>query len=335
MYKKILIITDNLQNQINGVVTTYTNLAKLAKSKGYELKFIDPSNFKHYSLPSYPEIKLSLPFNIKKKIKEIDPDYIHIATEGPLGFAARLYLDKQNIHYNTSYHTKLPEALKKLLGIPEFLTWKYIRWFHKHSGKVLTTTLSMRDELLNNGLKTEIIPWTRGVDREIFKPIKTNREEKIILLCVSRISKEKNLDAFCSLDYPNSRKIIVGDGPYRKHLEEKYKDVEFTGFKTGKELAKYYQMADVFVFPSTWDTFGIVMIESLACGTPVAAFPVTGPRDIIVQNVDGYLSYNLDYAISCCLKIDRNVVAKSSEKWTWESAWEIFEKNLIQLKFNN
>jgi glycosyltransferase involved in cell wall biosynthesis len=334
MSKTILIVTDNLPEQINGVVTTYTNLAKLAKSKGYELKFIDPSNFKHYSLPSYPEIKLSLPFNIKKKIKEIDPDFIHISTEGPLGFAARLYLDKQNIHYNTSYHTKLPEALKKLLGIPEFLTWKYIRWFHKHSGKVLTTTLSMRDELLNNGLKTEIIPWTRGVDREIFKPIKTNREEKIILLCVSRISKEKNLDAFCSLDYPNSKKIIVGDGPYRKHLEEKYKDVEFTGFKTGKELAKYYANADVFVFPSKWETFGIVMIEAMACGTPVAAYPCQGPKDVIDEGVTGYMDESLSTATYRCLGLSRDSVAVGSERWSWEYAWEIFRAHLVPMKVN-
>jgi glycosyltransferase involved in cell wall biosynthesis len=282
-------------------------------------------------MPGYSEIKLSIPIGIAEKIERISPDYIHIATEGPVGLAARLYLDSKNIKYNTSYHTKLPEALKKLLHIPEFLTWKYIRWFHKHSGKVLTTTISMCDELIDHGLKTDILSWTRGVDRDIFKPIEIKRDEKIVLLCVSRLSKEKNLDAFCSLNYPNSRKILVGDGPYRKHLEEKYKDVEFTGFKTGEELASYYQMADVFVFPSTWDTFGIVMIESLACGTPVAAYPVTGPKDVILPQIDGYLSYDLNYAISCCLKLDRDKVCQSSKRWSWENAWQIFKSNLIGL----
>ena len=331
MHKKILIITDNLPDQINGVVTTYKNLAKCAVLEGYEIIFLDPTSFKYFSMPGYSEIKLSLPFSIANKIERISPDYIHIATEGPIGLAARLYLDSKNIKYNTSYHTKLPEALKKLLHIPEFLSWKYIRWFHKHSGKVLTTTSSMCDELIDHGLKTDILSWTRGVDRDIFKPIETKRDEKIVLLCVSRLSKEKNLDAFCSLDYPNSRKILVGDGPYRKHLEEKYKDVEFTGFKTGKELASYYQMADVFVFPSTWDTFGIVMIESLACGTPVAAYPVTGPKDVILSQVDGYLSYDLNYAISCCLKLDREKVYQSSHRWSWETAWNIFKNNLISM----
>jgi glycosyltransferase involved in cell wall biosynthesis len=331
MHKKILIITDNLPDQINGVVTTYKNLAKCAVLEGYEIVFLDPSSFKYFSMLGYSEIKLSIPLGITKKIENFSPDYIHIATEGPIGLAARLYLESKNIKYNTSYHTKLPEALKKLLYIPEFFTWLYIRWFHKHSGRVLTTTVSMCDELIDHGLKTDIIPWTRGVDRGIFKPKKIKRDEKIVLLCVSRLSKEKNLDAFCSLDYPNSRKILVGDGPYRKHLEEKYKDVEFTGFKTGGELASYYQMADVFVFPSTWDTFGIVMIESLACGTPVAAYPVTGPKDVILPQIDGYLSYDLNYAISCCLKLDRDKVCQSSKRWSWENAWQIFKSNLIGL----
>jgi glycosyltransferase involved in cell wall biosynthesis len=331
MHKKILIITDNLLDQINGVVTTYKNLAKCAVLEGYEIVFLDPSSFKYFSMPGYSEIKLSIPLGITKKIKNFSPDYMHIATEGPIGLAARLYLDSKNIKYNTSYHTKLPEALKKLLYIPKFFTWFYIRWFHKHSGRVLTTTISMCDELIEHGLKTDIIPWTRGVDRDIFKPTKIKRDEKIVLLCVSRLSKEKNLDAFCSLDYPNSRKILVGDGPYRKHLEKKYKDVEFTGFKTGEELASYYQMADVFVFPSTWDTFGIVMIESLACGTPVAAYPVTGPKDVVLSQIDGYLSYDLNYAISCCLKLDRDKVCQSSKRWSWENAWQIFKSNLISL----
>ena len=332
MRKKILIITDNLPDQINGVVTTYKNLAHQAILNQYEMIFLDPSEFKHFSMPGYNEIKLSIPWKIGDKIRKINPDYIHIATEGPLGLAARFYLDGKNLRYNTSYHTKLPEALKKLLGIPEFLTWKYIRWFHKHSGRVLTTTISMCDELIHHGLKTDILPWTRGVDRDIFKSIDKPENKQIVLLCVSRLSKEKNLDAFCSIDYPNSKKILVGDGPYRATLEEKYKDVEFVGFKTGTELASYYQNADVFVFPSTWDTFGIVMIESLACGTPVAGYPVTGPRDVVVTGVDGYLSYDLHYAISCCLKLDRDKVSESSGRWSWNNAWNIFKENLIDIQ---
>lgn len=332
MNKKILIITDNVRDQINGVVTTYKNLEYQGKQDGYDIVFLDPNSFINFPMFGYKEIKISLPFNIGKHIEKINPDHIHIATEGPIGLMTRLYLDRKKIRYNTSYHTKFPEALKKILGIPEFITWKYICWFHKHSGKVLTTTISMRDELIDHGLKTDILPWTRGVDRNIFTSAKrTVNDGKIILLCVSRISKEKNLDAFCELFYPNSKKILVGDGPYRKELEETYKDVEFVGFKTGNELAEYYRMADVFVFPSRWDTFGIVMIESMACGTPVAAYPVTGPKDVVKNGIDGYLSYDLNYAISCCLKLDRDKVLNSSYNWSWKNTWDIFKNNLVEL----
>ena len=334
MYKKILIITDNTLDQINGVVTTYQNISKCAELEGYKLCFITPTEFKSYDMPGYTEIKISVPLGIGAQIEKINPNYIHIATEGPLGLAARFYLDKKKIKYNTSYHTKLPEALKKILKIPEFLSWKYIRWFHKHSGKVLTTTNSMCQELKFKGLTSDIIPWTRGVDRDIFKPEKVRRGEKITLLCVSRLSKEKNLEAFCQLQYPNSRKILVGDGPHRQELQKNYSDVEFVGFKTGSELSSYFQKADVFVFPSTWDTFGIVMIEAIACGTPVAAYPVTGPKDVINPGLDGYLSHDLNYAISCCLKLDRDKVFESSKIWSWHAAWEIFKSNLIEISID-
>lgn len=326
--KKILIITDNLPDQINGVVTTYKNLENLAFRDGYNFVYLNPGRFCHFSLPRYNEVKIAFPWKIGEKIEEISPDYIHIATEGPLGVCSRQYLDKHGYRYNTAYHTKLPEGIRKLFGIPEAFTWPIVRWFHKHSGKVLTTTDSMVEELRNHGFDGNIISWTRGVDRDIFYPDITRTDSRV-LLCVSRVSKEKNLEAFFELDYPGYQKIMVGDGPMLETYKSQYSKVQFVGYKTGKELADYYRMAEVFVFPSKWETFGLVMIEAMACGVPVAAYSVQGPKDIVENGKTGYLSGDLKYAISCCLNLDRKKVAERSEKWSWESAWIIFKENLI------
>jgi len=332
MTKTILIITDNLPEQINGVVTTYKNIQARAILDGYNVILLTPMEFVHVSCPGYREVKISFPWQIGKKIRKVAPDYIHIATEGPLGLYARFYLDKHHRKYNTAYHTKFPEGLKKVLGIPESVTWKYVRWFHKHSGRVLTTTDSMVKELKDNGFWGDIKSWTRGVDRNIFNiSCRNSKSNEVVLLCVCRLSPEKNLDAFCSLDYPNTRKILVGDGPDRARLEKLYPDVEFVGFKTGKELAKYYANADVFVFPSKWETFGIVMIEAMACGTPVAAYPVQGPLDVIDQGVTGFVNEDLTSAISSCLQLDRDRVLKGSQRWSWDNAWKIFRDSLTPL----
>jgi glycosyltransferase involved in cell wall biosynthesis len=334
MTKKILIITDNLSNQINGVVTTYKNIEAHAILDGYDFVYLNPGDFSYVNCPGYNEVKIAYPRAMGKKIKEICPTYIHIATEGPLGLCARQYLDKRGLRYNTAYHTKFPEGIKKLTGVPEFITWAYVRWFHKHSGKVLTTTETMVNDLLDHGFQSNIIPWTRGVDRDIF-----NNSQRIAsasggptLVCVSRVSKEKNLDDFCKIQYPGARKIMVGDGPYKSELALKYPDVEFVGFKTGLDLAYYYANADVFVFPSKWETFGLVMIEAMACGTPVAAYPAAGPLDVVEIGKTGYLGEDLNYVISCCLTLDRKDVILHSQKWSWEKAWEIFRDNMISIK---
>jgi glycosyltransferase involved in cell wall biosynthesis len=190
----------------------------------------------------------------------------------------------------------------------------------------------MVKELKDNGFWGDIKSWTRGVDRNIFNiSCRNSKSNEVVLLCVCRLSPEKNLDAFCSLDYPNTRKILVGDGPDRARLEKLYPDVEFVGFKTGKELAKYYANADVFVFPSKWETFGIVMIEAMACGTPVAAYPVQGPLDVIDQGVTGFVNEDLTSAISSCLQLDRDRVLKGSQRWSWDNAWKIFRDSLTPL----
>jgi glycosyltransferase involved in cell wall biosynthesis len=324
--KTILIITDNLRNQINGVVTTFTNLGRIAALDNYNLVYIDPSNFTHVSAPGYSEVKLSLPFRIGAKIKATKPDFIHIATEGPIGLAAKLWLDKRGWKYNTSYHTKFPEFLNKIYKIPERLSYSYLRWFHKHSGVVLTTTQTMVDELRQHGFSGNIIPWTRGVDSSIFYP-ETDPTLNYIL-CVSRVSKEKNLDAFCEIK-TNLDKVIVGDGPYLAELEKKYPDVIYTGKLTGKSLRNAYADAKCFVFPSKADTFGIVMIEAMACGVPVAAYPVPGPVDVIEQYETGAMDNELSVAIERCLDLDRTNVYEKSKKWSWENCWEIFKNNLV------
>ena len=331
MSKTILIVTDNLPDQINGVVTTYKNIEACAIRDNYRVVYIDPRRFRYIDCPGYNEVKIAFPRNLGPILEEIRPDHIHIATEGPVGLSARKYLSKHNIRYNTAYHTKFPEGLRALFGIPEAITWPLVRWFHKHSGKVLTTTETMKQDLLSHGFKDNIISWTRGVDREIFNP--SHRNDNIngkYLLCVSRVSKEKNLEEFLKLDYPGYYKIMVGDGPMLETYKEQYPEVIFTGFKTGVDLARYYANAEVFVFPSKWETFGIVMIESMACGTPVAAFPCDGPKDVIEQGVTGFMNESLSDAIDGCLQLNRDRVIKSSQKWSWDNAWHTFRDNLIK-----
>ena len=329
MTKTILIITDNLPEQINGVVTTYKNIEICAVRDGYNVVVLDPGWFSYIDCPGYNEVKIAYPRNMGKKIKEISPDYIHIATEGPLGLWARAYLSLGNIRHNTAYHTKFPEGLRKLFGIPESLTWRFVRWFHKHSGKVLTTTDSMVAELKAHGFDGEVIPWTRGVDRDIFTPALREELPAKYLLCVSRVSKEKNLEAFFDLDYPGYQKIMVGDGPMLEKYKKQYPWVHFTGFKTGIDLARYYANAEVFVFPSQWETFGIVMIEAMACGTPVAAYPCQGPEDVVEQGVTGFLEEDLATSVHRCIGLNRDRVLEGSQKWSWQRAWEIFRDNLV------
>jgi glycosyltransferase involved in cell wall biosynthesis len=333
MYKKtILIITDNTRDQINGVVTTFKNIEAPALLDGYSIVYLTPREFVHVSCPGYPEVKIAFPWSLGKKIKEISPDHIHIATEGPLGLCARLHLDFRNYRYNTSYHTKFPEFMKKIYRIPEFMTWWYLRWFHKHSGIVLTNTQTMVDELKSHDFHGDIKPWTRGVNRDELQPTQAwgHPNPRQLVLYVGRVSKEKNIEAVCEL-VDTYDVVIVGDGPYRKELEQKYPGVQFVGYKTGSDLANWYSRADVFAFPSHVDTFGLVMIEAMSLGTPVAAYPVTGPKDIIEQGVSGYMSSKLRDAIELALLIPRDRVTAAGKKWTWEECWVIFKENLVNL----
>lgn len=328
MTKKILIVTDNTKEQVNGVVTTFKNLESHAVSNGYDVVYLDPGQFPHVACPGYPEVKLSWPWGISKKIKEIQPDYIHIATEGPVGFFARWWCERNHYLYNTSYHTDFPKFLSVMYGVPPSWTYAYLRWFHKNSHKVLVTTNTIRDDLEERGFKN-ITVWTRGVDRSI-DPSKKVREwrKKPIVLSVGRISPEKGLDDLVALEQQYSL-VIVGDGPYMDHCREVFNYAKFVGYKQGQELIDYYYQADVFVFPSRADTFGLVMIEAMAQGTPVAAYPVQGPLDIIESGVTGYMSEDLSVAVERCFYLDREKVKQASERWTWQACWKIFENSLV------
>lgn len=328
--KRILIATDNLRDQINGVVTTFNSIEKYANDDNYDLCFLDPSSFKNFSAPFYPEVKLSLPFGVGEKIEEIKPDHIHIATEGPVGLATRLYCDRKGYVYNTSYHTKFPEFINEIYGVPCDFTYSYLRWFHKHSGIVLTNTLSMVDTLKNKGFKGEIKDWTRGVDTNKLKATVEDQQDESVLY-VGRVSKEKNLEALCELENLFDI-VIVGDGPHRAFLEQKYTKVKFVGYKTGTDLANYYRKSSVFCFPSKSDTFGIVIIEAMSQGCPVAAYPVTGPVDIIENQVTGVVSLNLESAIRRCFELDRNYIKFRSKRWNWKNCWDQFKENLVSIK---
>jgi glycosyltransferase involved in cell wall biosynthesis len=333
--KRLTIVTDSWLPSVNGVITTLKNTIKEAEQDGWTVTVIHPGMFKSWLAPGSHDVMLSIPFGMGKKIAETKPDHIHIAVEGPLGIAAVSYCKKKKIKYTTAYHTKWPEFLNHIYKVPTSITVKALRWFHKGSERVLTTTQTMVDELRDQGISDKGVAWTRGVNADVYADPRYEwyswrDNQQVKLVSVGRISKEKNLDAFCKLD-PNYYDLtVVGDGPYLEELKENYPHVKFVGMKHGKELAQYYRDAEVMVFTSKTDTFGLVMIESMYMGTPVAAFPVPGPIDVIKQNVTGFCDDDLKRAIGKCLAMDRKKVANTARKqWTWRKAWEIMRNNLV------
>lgn len=330
MSKTILIITDNVPDQINGVVTTFKNLEDHASRDGYSVVYIDPGQFPSCACPGYPEVRLCWPHGISKKIKALQPDFIHIATEGPVGFFARWWCERNDIPYNTSYHTDFPEFLKTMYCVPKSLTYWYLRWFHKNSHRVLVTTKTIEADLQTHGFERMVV-WTRGVRRDLKPSWPRTLSMMPRLLNVGRVSAEKGLGKLVEFDPTEYTVVIVGDGPYMSRAQELLPNAVFVGYKSGQELVDWYAQTDVFVFPSQADTFGLVIIEAMAQGTPVAAFPVQGPIDIIEQGVNGYMSWDLEEAVRKCLTLDREQVKQSSNRWTWEECWRIFKENLIQI----
>jgi len=327
---RIMIVTDAWEPQVNGVVRTLKQTRAELEKMGHILDMITPLEFKTIPCPTYPDIALSL-FPKKGVVEKLDkfaPDAIHIATEGPLGIAARSYAIKRNLPFTTAYHTRFPEYVKARTGIPLALTYKFLRWFHDPSQAVMAPTDVVKNDLEQYGF-TNVVLWTRGVDLNIFQP----RTEKVlntnhpIFLYVGRVAVEKNIEAFLELKLPGS-KWVVGDGPALEGLKAKYPEVSYLGVLQQEELAKVYSSADVFVFPSKTDTFGLVLLEAMACGLPVAAYPVTGPVDVIGSSKAGAMSADLREACLAALNIPRETARKHAEKFSWQAATEQFVAHL-------
>lgn len=313
---KLLLVTDAWEPQTNGVVTTLQRVAEQLTARGMTVTVLHPGLFKTLPLPSYPEIRVAInPWRIGRMIEAERPDTIHIATEGPLGVAARLFLARRSIPFSTSLHTKFPEYIAARTRLSPAVGYAFLRWFHRPSSATLVTTTSHRRELERWGLG-HLVVWGRGVDTEQFKPRQHRPRKKPRLLYVGRVAVEKNLEAFLQLPC-DATKVVVGDGPARADLQRKYPDVEWAGYRYGVELAGYYADADVFVFPSRTDTFGLVMLEAMACGTPVAAYPVTGPIDVVVDGVNGALDPNLGAAVKRALTVDRKECRRFATAHGW------------------
>lgn len=322
---RILVATDAWHPQVNGVVRTLTMMAEAAKQFGVEISFLTPQSFRTFALPSYPDLRLALPGPSKaaQLIAEARPDAIHIATEGPIGFLVRRYCRRHGLPFTTSFHTRFPEYVSARLPIPESWVWMVLRWFHSGSRAVMAATPALATELRVRGFR-DVVLWPRGVDVDLFHPRDVDLGlPRPIFVCVGRVAVEKNLEAFLDLDLPGT-KLIVGDGPARAALARKYEQAVFLGARHGEELAQAYAAADVFVFPSKTDTFGLVLLEALASGLPVAAFPVTGPRDVIGTEPVGALNDDLRAACLSALSISRDACVEFARKHTWEASARAF-----------
>src|SRR5215468_8954659 len=318
---KILVATDAWHPQVNGVVRTLTMMAEAAKGLGAEIDFLTPETFRTFALPSYRDLRLALPgpAKIAELIRQAAPDSIHIATEGPIGFMVRRYCRKHGLPFTTGFHTRFPEYFSERSPIPEKWVWSLLRAFHRPSRAVMAATPELVSELRLRGFRNVVL-WSRGVDTKLFHP----RDIDICLpgpvfLCVGRVAVEKNLEAFLDLDLPGT-KLIVGDGPARAALQRIYPQAVFLGARHGEELADIYAAADVFVFPSKTDTFGLVLLEALASGLPIAAFPVAGPRDVIGSADVGVLSEDLRSACLEALQVSRQDCVEFAAAHTWQAS---------------
>lgn len=325
---RIVIVTDAWLPQVNGVVRTLQTIQAELEARGHLVKVISPDLYGSIPCPTYPEIRLAFVRSgaVGKAIAAFQPDAVHLATEGPLCLAARRWCLRGGVPFTTAYHTHFPDYVARRTGLPARWFWSYIRWFHGPAQAVLVSTKSVRQQLRSHGL-AQVRPWGRGVDLSAFTPDATPPElfaglARPIQLYVGRVAIEKNLEAFLASDHPGS-KVVVGDGPARAQLERAYPDAHFMGALFAEELAGAYAGADVFVFPSMTDTFGLVMIEALACGTPVAAYPVTGPIDIVTPEC-GALSERLDDAIAAALLCDRAACAAHGRSFSWQRSADEF-----------
>ena len=330
---RIAIVTDAWHPQINGVVTTLTQTIRQLEKTGHQVKAITPQLFTSIPCPTYPEIRLALPGfgQVRKELLDFAPNAVHIATEGPLGWLARRVCRRHGFPFTTSYHTRFPEYVRLRLPVPLSLSYTVVRAFHDAAARTMVATPALGDELKGRGF-THLAPWSRGVDTELFcpDPARVRNPEAPVMVYVGRVAVEKNIEAFLTLDFPGT-KVIVGDGPARQELERAYPEAAFVGYRTGKALAKTISASDVMVFPSLTDTFGVVMLEAMACGVPVAAFPVTGPINVVRNGSNGWLDEDLATAVRHALTVSPESCRQTALAHSWQSCSQQFVANLAMM----
>jgi 1,2-diacylglycerol 3-alpha-glucosyltransferase/glucuronosyltransferase len=326
---RILIITDAWSPQVNGVVTTVRNTVRELETMGHEVGMITPEGFRTMPCPTYPEIRLALAPGprVSRMIDEFEPDAIHIETEAPLGIAARRHCLAAGYPFTTAYHTQFPEFIHARCRLPVGVSYRMMRWFHDPAAAVMVPTAEMLRRLKERGF-ANLAYWSRGVDTSLFVPAeRLALPGRPIFLYAGRVAVEKSIEDFLNLDLPGT-KWVVGDGPARAGLASKYPRAVFHGMKHGSDLAYYYQQADAFVFPSRTDTFGLVLVEAMACGTPVAAYPASGPIDVVREPSIGILSEDLRDAAMAVLDLDRMAVHRYAKQYSWAAATNQFAANL-------
>lgn len=327
---KIAIVSDAWRPQTNGVVQTLSTTAQTLCAAGHEVLVIEPNHFRTFPCPTYPEIRLAwLPYRrLAQLLREFAPDCIHVATEGTLGMAARSWCQRHRFPFTTSYHTQFPEYLRARVPIPLALSYAHLRRFHSAAVRTMVATPTLQKQLETRGFRS-IVRWTRGVDVDLFKPGPKEFLDlpRPIFVYLGRVAVEKNIEAFLGLDLPGT-KLVIGDGPARRALQAQFPATQFVGYKFGAELAAHLAAADVFVFPSRTDTFGLVLLEALACGVPVAAYPVTGPIDVIENGATGVLDEDLRIAALAALQLNPTHCRAFALAHTWEAATQQFLGNL-------
>jgi glycosyltransferase involved in cell wall biosynthesis len=319
---RVLVATDAWHPQINGVVRTLTALAESARKLGVDIEFLSPQGFWSIPAPTYPSLRLALPnpHAVARRVEEFEPDAIHIATEGPIGLMTRAYCVRRGLRFTTSYTTRFPEYISARWAVPEVLSYVALRRFHAPASVTMVSTASLALVLSQRGFQN-LGMWTRGVDTELFAPDGAVALDlpRPIFLTAGRIAVEKNIVAFLSLRLPGS-KVVVGEGPQEAELRLRFPDAHFAGLLEGEALASTVAAADVFVFPSRTDTFGIVQLEALACGVPVAAFPVMGPKDVIGDHPVGVLDEDLRLACLRALSLSRAACRAFALNYSWENS---------------
>jgi glycosyltransferase involved in cell wall biosynthesis len=329
---KIAVVIDTWLPEVNGVVTTMHKIVEELKAMGHDTHVLSHADgFTTIPMPGYSSIRLALfpQRKVNQWLDEVQPDAIHISTEGPLGAAARRYCMKRGLHFTTCYHTKFPEYIRARAPIPLSVGYAWIRNFHAPASRLMVSTPSLMKELQGRGFKN-LVHWGKGVDTELFRIRDKGflKDKRPIFMYLGRVAVEKNIEAFLELELPGSM-YVVGDGPDLETLKKRYPKVIFTGFRRGEELAKTLASADVFVFPSRTDTFGLVLLEAMACGVPVAAYPVTGPVDVVTQGVTGFCDEDLETAAIACLELDGKKCRAYAEKFSWKAAAEEFLRNMV------